>query len=127
MIAKEEISTADDGQSELPSCVIRVEDARRMTWLQDESIHLVVTSPPYWTLKKYNNHPSQLGAVEDYKDFLDQLDRVWRHCFRALVPGGRLVCVVGDVCISRRQNKGRHMVVPIHADISVRCRDVGFD
>jgi len=52
---------------------------------------------------------------------------VWHHCFRALVPGGRVVCVVGDVCLARRRNKGRHMVVPLHADISVRCRKIGFD
>jgi site-specific DNA-methyltransferase (adenine-specific) len=86
-----------------------------------------VTSPPYWTLKKYEDDPGQLGDVADYETFQDQLDRVWSHCFRALVPGGRLVCVVGDVCIARRRNQGRHMVVPLHADISVRCRRIGFD
>lgn len=102
-------------------------DARSLQWIPDESLHLVLTSPPYWTLKKYNDHPSQLGAVADYEAFHDELDKVWRHCFRALVPGGRLVCVVGDVCIARRRNGGRHMVMPLHADISVRCRRIGFD
>ncbi len=90
-------------------------------------MHLVVTSPPYWTLKKYNDYPGQLGDVVDYERFHDELDQVWRHCYRALVPGGRLVCVVGDVCLSRRRNKGRHQVVPLHADISVRARRIGFD
>ncbi|MGD2176071.1 MAG: site-specific DNA-methyltransferase, partial [Candidatus Brocadiaceae bacterium] len=52
---------------------------------------------------------------------------VWRRCFDALAPGGRLVCVVGDVCLSRRQNNGRHMVVPLHASIQERCRCIGFD
>jgi site-specific DNA-methyltransferase (adenine-specific) len=107
--------------------VLKVGDARDMTWLADESIHLVVTSPPYWTLKKYNDHPGQLGAVEDYEQFHDELDKVWRHCFRSLVKGGRLVCVVGDVCIARRRNGGRHMVMPLHADISIRGRRIGFD
>jgi site-specific DNA-methyltransferase (adenine-specific) len=87
----------------------------------------VLTSPPYWTLKKYHDHPGQLGDVTDYETFLDELDKVWTHCYQVLVPGGRLVCVIGDVCISRRRNAGRHMVVPLHADISVRCRRVGFD
>lgn len=90
-------------------------------------MQLVVTSPPYWTLKRYNEHADQLGHVEDYDTFLDALDEVWRHCFRALVPGGRLVCVVGDVCLSRRRNNGRHTVVPLHAAIQERCRRIGFD
>jgi DNA modification methylase len=106
---------------------LRQGDARELDWIHDESVHLVLSSPPYWTLKEYNHHPDQLGHIEEYEKFQDELDKVWRHCFRALVPGGRLVCVVGDVCLARRQNKGRHMVVPLHADISVRCRRIGFD
>lgn len=102
-------------------------DARDLSWVPDESVHLIVTSPPYWTLKKYNDHPDQLGDVADYETFHDELDLVWKHCRRALVPGGRLVCVVGDVCVARRRNNGRHLVMPLHADISVRCRKIGFD
>ncbi len=101
-------------------------DSRDLGWINDEGVHLVVTSPPYWTLKDYPEQPGQLGAVDDYDDFLDQLDEVWRHCFRTLAPGGRLVCVVGDVCRSRREF-GRHSVIPLHADIVVRCRRIGFD
>ena len=101
-------------------------DARKLDWVEDQGVHLIVTSPPYWTLKMYNDHPDQLGDVADYEAFHDELEEVWRHAFRVLVPGGRLVCVVGDVCLARR-NHGRHMVMPLHADISVRCRRVGFD
>ncbi len=102
-------------------------DARAMDALPPESVHLVVTSPPYWTLKDYRNSAGQMGHIEDYDEFLDELDKVWAHCLRALVPGGRLVCVVGDVCLSRRQNKGRHTVVPLHASIQERCRRMGYD
>jgi DNA modification methylase len=91
-----------------------------------ESVHLVLTSPPYWTLKRYNDSPGQLGHIGDYDAFLDELDEVWRRAYEALVPGGRLVCVVGDVCLSRRQ-AGRHMVVPLHASIQERARNLGFD
>ena len=45
---------------------------------------------------------------------------------KALVPGGRLIIVVGDVCRSRRKF-GRHMVVPLHASIQERCRRLGYD
>ncbi len=101
-------------------------DARELDWIGDESVHLVLTSPPYWTLKQYPPHERQLGMVTNYERFHDELEKVWRHCFRALVPGGRLVCVVGDVCLSRRKH-GRHMVMPLHADIIVRARKIGFD
>lgn len=102
-------------------------DARHLEWIPSESVHLVVTSPPYFNLKKYNDHAEQLGDIDDYEAFHDELDRVWEHCFRVLVPGGRLVVNVGDVCVARRANGGRHHVYPLHADISVRCRRVGFD
>lgn len=101
-------------------------DARSLSFLPDESVHLAVTSPPYWTLKKYNETAGQLGHVEEYEEFLQELTKVWQEVYRVLVPGGRLVCVVGDVCLSRKKH-GRHMVVPLHADICVNCRKIGFD
>lgn len=94
--------------------------------LEPESVDLVVTSPPYWTLKKYNDHERQLGEVEDYDEFLDELDEVWRRAYEALVPGGRMVIVVGDVNVSRKVF-GRHLVFPLHASIQERCRQIGFD
>jgi len=102
-------------------------DARKMSDLKPESLHLVLTSPPYWTLKEYRESDAQLGHVEDYEQFLLELDKVWKRCLEALVPGGRLICVVGDVCLSRRENGGRHTVVPLHASIQEHCRKLGFD
>ncbi|HSZ57485.1 MAG TPA: site-specific DNA-methyltransferase [Tepidisphaeraceae bacterium] len=101
-------------------------DARGLDWIPDQSVHLVVTSPPYWTLKEYREHDSQMGAIEEYSHFLDELDRVWWHCYRALVPGGRVCCVVGDVCVARKE-AGRHQVIPLHSDIQVRARKLGFE
>lgn len=101
-------------------------DAREMPGVQNESVHLICTSPPYWTLKNYRESDGQLGHIESYDEFLDELDRVWQRCFDALVPGGRLICVVGDVCLSRRTH-GRHTVVALHASIQERCRRIGFD
>ncbi len=105
---------------------LRMADARSLD-LAPESVHLVLTSPPYWTLKEYRKSDGQLGHVDDYEEFLAELDKVWRACFRALIPGGRLVIVVGDVCLSRRQNNGRHTVVPLHASIQEHCRQIGYD
>jgi len=86
----------------------------------------VVTSPPYADLKEYPEEPGQLGNIPDYDEFLDELDHVWKECLRILVPGGRICCVVGDVCISRRDG-GRHYVLPLSSDIQVRARRIGFD
>ena len=101
-------------------------DARQVK-LTPRSVHLVVTSPPYWTLKEYPDNRGQMGRLGDYDLFLAELRMVWERCYDALVPGGRLVCVVGDVCLSRRQNGGRHTVVPLHASIQTQCMEVGFD
>jgi tRNA1(Val) A37 N6-methylase TrmN6 len=81
--------------------VLNMGDARKLDWIEDESVHLVITSPPYFNLKKYNDHPDQLGAMDAYKAFHDELDRVWQHCYRALVPGGRLVCSVHGPWLSQ--------------------------
>jgi DNA modification methylase len=102
-------------------------DARDLSVVQSDSVHLVLTSPPYWTLKEYRRSKGQLGFISDYEEFVCELDKVWKECFRVLVPGGRLICVVGDVCLSRRKNGGRHTVVPLHSSIQEHCRDIGFD
>ncbi|MGI8479172.1 MAG: DNA-methyltransferase [Gaiellaceae bacterium] len=107
-------------------------DARDLSWLADGSVHLVVTSPPYGLLKPYADAPGQLGngedptSVEAYESFLAELDRCWRECARVLVPGGRICCVAGDICLSRRAAK-RHHVLPLAADIQVRARSLGLD
>ncbi len=101
-------------------------DARNLSALADGSVHLVITSPPYWTLKEYNEGQGQLGAIGDYQRFVEEIARAWRECHRVLVPGGRLIIVVGDVCLSRRRH-GRHVVVPLHASIQESCRRLGFD
>lgn len=112
----------------VPTChTLRLQDSRSSWDVASESVHLVLTSPPYWTLKEYRDTEGQLGHVADYESFLEELDHVWRRCFEALVPGGRLICVVGDVCLSRRKNHGRHTVVPLHSSIQEHCRRIGFD
>lgn len=130
-IAKDCIFTAliDSAVAHIPTVHdLHLADARRrMVNLPSDSVHLVVTSPPYWTLKEYRKSEGQLGFIADYDRFLLELDKIWRECWRVLIPGGRLIVVVGDVCLSRRSNAGRHMVVPLHASIQEHCRSFGFD
>lgn len=114
--------------SELPTThrLILGDSREVVSSLPENSVHLAITSPPYWTLKKYKDHPNQLGHVDDYEEFLSAIDTVWEGILRSLVPGGRLIVVVGDVCLSRRKF-GRHVVVPLHASIQEHCRALGYD
>ena len=121
------ISALEDAVRRVPTHhELHLADARKPLPVAPESIHLVVTSPPYWTLKRYRETDGQLGHVADYEEFLDSLDLVWNWILKALVPGGRLICVVGDVCLSRRKNNGEHTCVPLHSSIQERCRKLGF-
>jgi DNA modification methylase len=129
-VAKNEafLSLIERAVKEVPTRHVLVHgDARVMSKEKVRQAHLILTSPPYWTLKKYRDSSGQLGHVVDYDEFIVELDRVWQRCFDLLVVGGRLVCVVGDVCLSRRKNEGRHTVVPLHATIQEHCRKIGFD
>lgn len=102
-------------------------DSRMMSFVSDESVHLVTTSPPYWNIKDYSGpRESQLGSMDDYDEFVSALVDVWRECFRTLCLGGRMVCVVGDTLMSRRKC-GRHFSMPLHADVARSCVDIGFD
>lgn len=106
--------------------IVQLGDARDLSFIRSESVHLVVTSPPYGALLHYSDAPNQLGNIQSYELFLDELDKVWAECLRILVPGGRVACVVGDICMSRKR-AGRHHVLPLSADIQVRARRIGFD
>lgn len=111
----------------VPTChEIYQADARQLSFIATESVHFVCTSPPYGSLKEYPDNPGQLGNIGSYEKFLEELDDVWAECLRILVPGGRVACVVGDVCISRRKG-GRHHVLPLSGDLQVRARKLGFD
>jgi len=104
-------------------------DARDLSMVEDESVELVLTSPPYFNLKDYENSTGgedQLGDIDDYEQFNEQVDQVWRQAYDKLVPGGRMCVVVGDVLRSKSEH-GRHRVVPLHATIQQHCVDIGFD
>lgn len=103
-------------------------DARELAAIRDNSIHLIVTSPPYFNLKEYESDASgkQLGRISTYDRFLDQIELCMGEWQRVLVPGGRVCCVVGDVLVPRKKG-GRHMILPLPADIMVRGRNVGLD
>ena len=106
-------------------------DARDLSMVDDGSVHLAVTSPPYFNLKDYNienggGSEGQLGDIDDYEQFNELVDEVWENVYDKLVPAGRLCVVVGDVLRSRSDH-GRHRVLPLHATIQEHATDIGFD
>ena len=107
---------------------LRCADARNLAHVDANSVHLIVTSPPYFNLKPYDSDAggAQLGRIEKYERFLSELNRCMREWSRVLVPGGRVCCVIGDVLIPRRKG-GRHLILPLPADIMVMARSTGLD
>lgn len=102
-------------------------DSRAMPEIPDASVHLIVTSPPYANLKRYvEGNPDQLGHIEDYEDFLANLELCIRECARVLAPGGRVCLVVGDVNVARR-DAGRHFILPLSSDVKLLGRAAGLD
>jgi len=96
-----------------------------MSELADESVHLVVTSPPYWQLKDYGNG-SQIGFDHSYEDYINNLNLVWNECNRVLHKGCRLCINIGDQ-FARSVYYGRYKVIPIRTEIIRFCEMVGFD
>lgn len=98
---------------------------REMLNLEEKSIGLTVTSPPYWNIKDYEAE-GQIGYDQSYEDYLDSLKVIWKECKRALIPGCKLVINIGDQFLRAKDNGGIYEIKPIHADIIRTCQELGF-
>ncbi|MBD3298065.1 MAG: site-specific DNA-methyltransferase, partial [candidate division Zixibacteria bacterium] len=102
-----------------------IADARSLHEVNDHSVHLVVTSPPYWQLKNYEDD-SQIGYHDSYEDYINNLNCVWQECHRVLHDGCRLCINIGDQ-FARAAYYGRYKVIPIRTEITKFCETIGFD
>ncbi len=100
-------------------------DSRQMNLLTDRSVHLVVTSPPYWQLKDYGTQ-DQIGFHDTYENYINNLNLVWKECHRVLHPGCRMCINIGDQ-FARSVYYGRYKVIPIRTEIIKFCEAIGFD
>lgn len=105
------------------TCIIG--DSRKMESIQSSSVHLVVTSPPYWQLKDYGSN-DQIGYFDSYEDYINNLNLVWTECYRVLHPGCRLIINIGDQ-FARAVYYGRYKIIPIRTEIIKFCESIGFD
>jgi len=104
-------------------CIIG--DSRKMDEIKDSSVHLVVTSPPYWQLKDYGIK-EQIGFNDSYEEYINNLNLVWNESYRVLHPGCKLVINIGDQ-FARSVYYGRYKVIPIRTEIIKFCETIGFD
>ncbi len=104
---------------------IIIGDSRKMIELEENSVQLVVTSPPYWSIKNYNVL-NQIGYGQSLHEYLKDLYRVWKESYRVLEPGRRLVINIGDQ-FARTIIYGKYKIIPIHSEIIAQCEDIGFD
>jgi site-specific DNA-methyltransferase (adenine-specific) len=104
---------------------IIIGDSRSMTELPDNSVHLVITSPPYWQLKDYGTK-NQIGFHDSYENYINNLNLVWKECYRTLHNGCRLCINIGDQ-FARAVYYGRYKVIPIREEIIKFCENIGFD
>lgn len=96
-----------------------------MRLIKDNTAHLVVTSPPYWQLKDYGSG-DQIGFHESYESYINNLNLVWKECYRVLHNGCRLCINIGDQ-FARSVYYGRYKVIPIREEIIKFCENTGFD
>ncbi len=102
-----------------------VGDSRNMAELENNSVHLVITSPPYWQLKDYGSS-DQIGFNDSYENYINNLNLVWKGCFRVLDGGCRLCINIGDQ-FARSVYYGRYKIIPIRTEIIKFCETIGFD
>ncbi|MFN3263930.1 MAG: DNA methyltransferase, partial [Aquificaceae bacterium] len=102
-----------------------IADARSMEELEDESVDLVVTSPPYWHIKDYGVE-GQIGYGQSLHKYLKDLYLVFRECFRVLKGGTKLCINIGDQ-FARSVVYGKYKVIPLHAEVISMCEQIGFD
>jgi DNA modification methylase len=104
---------------------IIIGDSRKMIEIKDETIDLIITSPPYWHIKDYGKI-GQIGYGQTLHEYLKDLFMVWKECFRVLKPGRRLCVNIGDQ-FARSVIYGRYKIIPLHAEVISQCEKIGFD
>lgn len=98
-------------------------DSRDLSFLKNDSIGLVVTSPPYWNKADYGRSTANLGNVGNYRRFFEDIRPVFAECFRVLQPGRKLCLVTAHV--NQHTNHGL-LTFPLATDFTVLLRDLGF-
>lgn len=128
-ISPEYITLAEQELNEIPAInatatyQLRTGDSRDLSFLPDNSVSLIVTSPPYWNKADYGNYNANIGALDIYGDFLCAMETVMRECYRVLQPGRRFCIVTANV---HQHTKDGLLTFPIAGDLTSRAQSLGF-
>jgi len=117
-IMKERLPRVDDD-----SLVLRCQDSRNLDFIQNDSVGLVVTSPPYWDKADYGPRTKNLGNIENYYEFFNEIRPAFEECYRILMPGRKLCIVTANV--NQYTDQGL-LTFPLPADFIMQLRDIGF-
>ena len=104
---------------------IVIGDSRKLNKIPDKSVQLIITSPPYWQLKDYGTE-NQIGFNDSYEEYINNLNLVWKECYRVLSDGCRMCINIGDQ-FARSVYYGRYKVIPIRTEIIKFCETLGMD
>lgn len=107
-----------------PNFVVHNSSSCDMSLIQDNSVGIVVTSPPYWNKADYGDYKENIGGYEFYDDFLRDLKKVFQECYRILMPGRKLCVVTANV----NQNTKEYglLTIPLATDMTKVMQDSGF-
>ncbi|NVM52412.1 MAG: site-specific DNA-methyltransferase [Candidatus Helarchaeota archaeon] len=110
---------------EIKNQKIYFKSSENMSEIGDNSIHLIVTSPPYGSIKDYGIK-DQIGFMDGFDNYIQRLTNVWKECYRVLEPQCRLVVNVGDQYLRKTEHE-RYRIFSIHSSIIEECLKIGFD
>ncbi len=99
-------------------------DSRCMDYVSDESVHLAITSPPYFNAKMYSRSSEDLGNVHDLDAWLDEIRLVWKEIYRVLQPGRKFFLNIMNLPV--RVNKSFRSLNLCGKNIDL-CEEIGFE
>jgi DNA modification methylase len=133
-IAKKMLSQETLKKSKKSIHLVKIKDSRTMTQKDIQTdggkkfVDFILTSPPYYNNLPYSKDNEQLGTIEDYSNFLKELNIIWQNCFNVLKKDAFTCIVVGDCrgSMKKRRVNGHHGLIPLHSDIISQCQKIGF-
>ncbi|WP_424964409.1 DNA methyltransferase [Ekhidna sp.] len=113
----------EESKVDLVSHILKHGDSRDMSFIDSNNVDLIITSPPYWDKADYGGNGSNIGSIDNYNKFFEEIRPVFDECFRVLRPGRKLCLVTANV--NQNTNHGL-LTFPLSTDFANLLREIGF-